>query len=147
MFAPKPKKFIKGIALSLKCILLMDNVTTHPPVKFILPNTTPILQSMDGQIISNFKKLYTTSPSHKWQCINLINKVWNGISNQTLKTAWQKFCPSCISDKSLTETAAVCDISFTWQEYWLGNQWWWWWWYAGAIRWTLSNLLICRTRK
>jgi len=51
----------------------MDKVPAHPPgladelmeeldfitVKFLPPTTTPLIQSMDQQVISNFKKLYT----------------------------------------------------------------------------------------
>ncbi|XP_064121715.1 tigger transposable element-derived protein 1-like [Macrobrachium nipponense] len=54
--------------LLLKCLLIMDNAPAHPPgldefkfitVKFLPPNTTPLIQPMDHQIILNFKKLYT----------------------------------------------------------------------------------------
>ncbi|XP_023213594.1 uncharacterized protein LOC111616408 [Centruroides sculpturatus] len=62
--------------LSLRCLLLMDNVPSHPPnleddldsehdfikIKFLPPNTTPLLQPMDQQVISNFKKLYIYYP-------------------------------------------------------------------------------------
>ena len=51
----------------------MDNTPAHPPgfeddlleefeflkVKFLPPSTTPILQLMDQQVISNFERLYT----------------------------------------------------------------------------------------
>jgi len=51
----------------------MDNASAHPPgladelmeeldfitVKFLPPNTTPLTQPIDQQVISNFKKLYT----------------------------------------------------------------------------------------
>ena len=30
-------------------------------VRFLLPNTTPLIQPMNQQVISNFKKLYTKS--------------------------------------------------------------------------------------
>jgi hypothetical protein len=54
-------------------MLLLDNAPGHPPgleedleaefnfikIKFLPVNTTSILQPMDQQVISNFKKLYT----------------------------------------------------------------------------------------
>ncbi|XP_068233545.1 tigger transposable element-derived protein 1-like [Palaemon carinicauda] len=59
--------------LPMKCLLVLDNAPAHPPglegyllaeysfikVLYLPPNTTPLLQPMDQQVISNFKKLYT----------------------------------------------------------------------------------------
>ena len=64
---------IKEKQLRLKFLLVMDIASAHPQnvdddllggldfinVKFLPPNMTPLLQSMDQQIISNFKQLYT----------------------------------------------------------------------------------------
>ncbi|PNF41338.1 hypothetical protein B7P43_G16757 [Cryptotermes secundus] len=61
--------------LPLHVLLVMINTPAHPPdlqddlleefkfikIQFLPPNTTPLLQPMDQQVISNFKKLYTIS--------------------------------------------------------------------------------------
>jgi hypothetical protein len=73
MFGPSVKSYLEEKNLPLKALLIMDNASTHPPnlqdyvlpefdfitVKFLPPNTTPLIQPMDQQVISNFKKLYT----------------------------------------------------------------------------------------
>jgi len=73
VFAPSVKKYLQENNLPLKCLLVMDNASAHPPgladelmedldfitVKFLPPNTTPLIQPMDQHVISNFKKLYT----------------------------------------------------------------------------------------
>ena len=72
-FGPQVKEYLKKKQLSLKCLPAMDNATAHPQdlnddlpdtfdfikVKFLPPNTTPLPQPMDQQVISNLKKLYT----------------------------------------------------------------------------------------
>uniref|UniRef100_UPI00358F4F24 tigger transposable element-derived protein 1-like n=1 Tax=Myxine glutinosa TaxID=7769 RepID=UPI00358F4F24 len=72
-FAPSVKAYLEEKNLPLKALLVMDNAPAHPPgleedleeeysfikVKFLPPNTTPLIQPMDQQVISNFKKLYT----------------------------------------------------------------------------------------
>jgi len=73
VFAPSVKKYLQENNLPLKCLLVMDNAPAYPPgladelmeeldfitLKFLPPNTTPLIQPMDQQVISNFKKLYT----------------------------------------------------------------------------------------
>ena len=105
-------------------------------VKFLPPNTTPLLQPMDQQVISNFKKLYTKELFSRcfqvtndteltlrdyWKdhfnilhCINLIDKAWNDVSTRTLKSAWKKVWPSCVPEREEFEgleadAAAVVD--------------------------------------
>ena len=72
-FGPQVKEYSKEKHLPLKFLPAMDNATAHPQdlnddlpdafdfikVKFLLPNTTPLPQPMDQQVISNLKKLYT----------------------------------------------------------------------------------------
>ncbi|XP_040286123.1 tigger transposable element-derived protein 1-like [Bufo bufo] len=115
VFAPTVRKYLSDNQLPERCLLLMDNAPAHPPalvddmdaeydfikVKFLPPNTTPLLQPMDQQVICNFKKLYTkalftrcfnvteeTSLTLKdfWKkhfnvvhCINLIDKAWEEV--------------------------------------------------------------------
>lgn len=150
VFAPSVKKYLEENNLPLRCLLLMDNAPAHPPgleedldmeydfikVKFLPPNTTPLLQPMDQQVISNFKKLYTKELFSRcfqvtndteltlrdyWKdhfnilhCINLIDKAWNDVSTRTLKSAWKKVWPSCVPEREEFEgleadAAAVVD--------------------------------------
>ena len=135
VFAPAVKRYLEENNLPLKCLLVMDNAPAHPPgleddlditydfinVKFLPPNTTPLLQPMDQQVISNFKKLYTkglftrcfqvTSDTDLtlrefWKdhfnilhCINLVDKAWNEVSHRTLRSAWKKLWPSCVAER------------------------------------------------
>lgn len=73
VFGPKVKKCLLEKNLPLKALLVVDNAHASPPgyeddlleefesikVKFLPPNTTPILPPMDQQVILNFEKLYT----------------------------------------------------------------------------------------
>ena len=72
-FGPAVKRYLLDNDLPLKALLLMDNAPAHPPglednlleefnfikVMFLPPNTTPVRQPMDQQVIANFKKRYT----------------------------------------------------------------------------------------
>ena len=67
IFAPSVNKYLLDKGLSLKCLLLPDNAHAHIPnleddvakenhfiqVYFFPPNTNPLLQPMDQQVISN----------------------------------------------------------------------------------------------
>ncbi|XP_069156566.1 tigger transposable element-derived protein 1-like [Procambarus clarkii] len=115
--------------LPLRALLVLDNAPAHPPemqddlfpenqfitIKFLPPNTTPLLQSMDKQVIANFKKLYmkallercvhvidTTGLTLKqfWKdhfnimgALRLIDKAWEGVSRRTLHSAWRNLWP------------------------------------------------------
>ncbi|GLV33476.1 hypothetical protein CBL_20213 [Carabus blaptoides fortunei] len=73
VFGPSVKSYFEKKSLPLKALLIMDNAPAHAPslqdymlpefdlitVKFLPSNTTPLIQPMDRQVISNFKKLYT----------------------------------------------------------------------------------------
>ncbi|XP_068237033.1 tigger transposable element-derived protein 1-like [Palaemon carinicauda] len=71
-FGRTVRKYLEEKRLPMKCLLVLDNTPAHPPgleeyllaeysfikVLYLLPNTTPLLQPMDQQVISNFKTLY-----------------------------------------------------------------------------------------
>ncbi|KAM4030834.1 tigger transposable element-derived protein 1-like [Anomaloglossus baeobatrachus] len=126
VFGPEVKKFLLERNLPLKVLLIMDNAPAHPPgleddlleefkfikVKFLPPNITPLLQPMNQQIISNFKKLYTKALFQRcfnvteatnltlrefWKnhfnivnCLKIIDKAWNGVTKRNLTSAWGK---------------------------------------------------------
>ena len=135
VFGTSVKKYLLENQLPLKCLLLMDNAPAHPPgledqlleefsfitVKFLPPNTTPLIQPMDQQVISNFKKLYTKALFQRcfevtndtqltlrefWKnhfsilnCISLIDKAWVEVSSRTMNSAWKKLWPECVLQK------------------------------------------------
>ncbi|XP_053643175.2 tigger transposable element-derived protein 1 [Cherax quadricarinatus] len=134
-FAPTVKNYLMEKKLDLKCLLVLDSAPGHPSdlaerlsrdmsfikVKFLPPNTTPLLQPMDQQVISNFKKLYTKAMFQKcfeetsdtrltlrefWEdhfsiliCVNLIGKAWEGVTKRTLNSAWKKLWPQCVEER------------------------------------------------
>ena len=126
VFSPAVKRYLQEKNLPLKCWLVLDNAPAHPPgfkedlleefkfikIQFFPPNTTPLIQPMDQQVISNFKKLYTKFLFHRcsditestnltlkefWKhyfdtvnCLQLIDKAWEAVTIRTLDSAWQK---------------------------------------------------------
>lgn len=93
-------------------------------VRFLFPNTTPLIQPIDQQVISNFKKLCTkalfercfqvTNDTNlnlrdfwKFHCINLIDTAWNNVSTHTLQSSWRRLWPGCVSDRNFTETETL----------------------------------------
>ena len=80
----------------MKCLLVMDNEPAHPPgleedlldeykfikIRFLPPNTMPLIQPMDQQVISNFKKIYIKFLFHR--CFNITES-----TNLTLKEFWK----------------------------------------------------------
>ncbi|XP_039623765.1 tigger transposable element-derived protein 1-like [Polypterus senegalus] len=132
VFGPSVKKYLHKNKLPLKVLLVLDNAPAHPPeleddlleefqfikVKFLPPSTTPLLQPMDQQVISNFKKLYTkalfqrcfevtenTSLTFRefWKdhfnilnCLSHIDKAWEEVSVRTLSSAWKKLWPQSV---------------------------------------------------
>ncbi|XP_068245377.1 tigger transposable element-derived protein 1-like [Palaemon carinicauda] len=128
-FSPGVKNYLEENDLPLKCLLVLDNAPAHPlgleniihphfsfiKVLYLLPNTTPLLQPMDQQVIANFKKLYTKHLFRRcfevtestqltlhefWmahfdivQCLKMINIAWNEVSRRTLNSSWKKLWP------------------------------------------------------
>ena len=133
VFGPVVKKYLQEHTLPLKCMLCLDNAPAHPPgleddildefkfikVLYLPPNTTPILQPMDQQVISNFKKLYTKQLFKQcfevtestnltlrefWRshfnivhCLKIIDQAWVGVTRRTLNSAWKKLWPDAVA--------------------------------------------------
>lgn len=119
----------------MKCLLILDNAPAHPPgleddildkfkfikVLYLLPNTTSILQPIDQQVISNFKKLYTKHLFKRcfkvtentnltlrefWKehyniviCLEIIDLAWQGVTRRTLNFSWRKLWPDTVSER------------------------------------------------
>ena len=135
VFGPTVKRYLQENNLPLKCLLCLDNAPAHPPgleddildeykfikVMYLPPNTTPILQPMDQQVISNFKKLYTkhlfkqcfnvTQSTNLtlrefWKshfnivhCLKIIDQAWEGVTRRTLNSAWKKLWPDAVAPR------------------------------------------------
>ncbi|KAM3936129.1 tigger transposable element-derived protein 1-like [Leptodactylus fuscus] len=95
-FGPTVKQYLLSNNLPLRALLLLDNAPGHPPalqddileefqfikVVFLPPNTTSILQPMDQQVRSNFKKLYTKHLFRR--CFDVTEN-----TNLTLRKFWK----------------------------------------------------------
>ncbi|GBM30944.1 Tigger transposable element-derived protein 1 [Araneus ventricosus] len=114
VFGPSVKKYLQENNLPMQALLVLDNAPAHPPnlilddileeLKFIKvlclpPNTTPILQPMDQQVISNFKKLYT---KHLFRCCFEVSEN----TNLTLREYWKdhfnivELCPESVAERT-----------------------------------------------
>ncbi|XP_051783372.1 tigger transposable element-derived protein 1-like isoform X1 [Erpetoichthys calabaricus] len=148
VFGPNVKKYLQENNLPLRALLVLDNAPAHPPnleddileefkfikVLYLPPNTTPILQPMDQQVISNFKKLFTKHLFHRcfevtdstnltlrefWKdhyniviCLRIIDLAWQGVTKRTLTSAWKKLWPEVVSEtdfERLEPEAAVVE--------------------------------------
>ncbi|XP_042229138.1 tigger transposable element-derived protein 1-like isoform X1 [Homarus americanus] len=135
VFCPSVKNYLTTNKLPLKALLLMDNAPGHDPelastlearfdfvkVLFLPPNTTSVMQPMDQNVISNFKKLYmkmmfrrcyqatTTDPdlslAQFWktqynilEAVKVIVSAWQEVSTQCLNSAWRALWPSAVHD-------------------------------------------------
>ena len=68
VFAPSVKKYLQDKKFPLKCLLVSDNTFAHPlslennlvyefnsiQVKYLSPNTSPLMQLMNQQVTANF---------------------------------------------------------------------------------------------
>ncbi|XP_068238457.1 tigger transposable element-derived protein 1-like [Palaemon carinicauda] len=121
----------------MKCLLVLDNAPAHPPslhegiaaqysfirIPYLPLNTTPLLQPMDQQGISKFKKLYTKYLFKRcfeiiestnltlrqfWKehfdvviCLKMIDQAWQEILRPTLNSAWKKLWHDAVSARDL----------------------------------------------
>ncbi|GCC36385.1 hypothetical protein chiPu_0014879 [Chiloscyllium punctatum] len=138
-FASSVKAYLEEKNLPLKSHLVMDNTPVHPSglgedlvgeysfikVKFLPPSTTPLIQPMDQQVISNFKKLYTKAMFQRcfevtneteltlrefWKdhynilhCLRIIDKAWREVSLRTMNSAWKKLWPECVAGRDFED--------------------------------------------
>ncbi|GIY36369.1 hypothetical protein CDAR_210121 [Caerostris darwini] len=139
VFGPTVKKYLQENNLPVQALLILDNAPAHPPnleddileelkfikVLYLSPNTTPILQPMDQQVISNFKKLYTKHLFRRcfevtestnltlrefWKdhfniaiCLQIIDQAWLGVTTKTLTSAWKKLWPEAVAERIYEE--------------------------------------------
>ena len=88
---------------------------------FLPHNTTPLLQSMDQQVISNLKKLHTRplfrkcfevtndtqiklrafrrDPFTILNFLTLIDIVWTQVTHRSLNSAWKKLWPDSVAEQ------------------------------------------------
>ncbi|GBO43886.1 Tigger transposable element-derived protein 1 [Araneus ventricosus] len=136
VFGPSVKKYLQENNLPMQALLVLDNAPAHPPnledgileefkfinVLYLLPNTTPILQPMHQQVISNFKKLYIKHLFRRcfevtentnftlreyWKdhfnivvCLRMIDKAWLSVTTRTLTSAWKKLWPESVAERT-----------------------------------------------
>ncbi|KII70500.1 Tigger transposable element-derived protein 1 [Thelohanellus kitauei] len=139
VFGPSVKKYLQEKNLPVQALLILDNSPAHPPnlqddileefkfikVLYLPPNTTPIMQPMDQQGISNFKKLYTRHLFRRyievtdntnltlrefWKdhfniaiCLKIIDQAWLGVTTRTLTSAWKKLWPEAVAERIYEE--------------------------------------------
>ncbi|XP_069187057.1 tigger transposable element-derived protein 1-like [Procambarus clarkii] len=129
------RKYLEEKQLPLKALLVLDNAPAHPPqmrdklypenqfitIKFLPPNTTPLLQPMDQKVIANFKKLYMKALLERcvdvtdntgltlkefWKnhfnilgALRLIDKAWEGVTRRALNSAWRNLWPEGVPER------------------------------------------------
>ena len=132
-FGPLVKEYLDEKQLPLRCFLVMDNATVHSQdldddlpgefdsnnVKILATSTTPLLQPISHQVISNFIWFYARSIFRKcldvandaqltlgeyWKdhftilnCLTLIDDALNQITCRTLNSAWKKLWPDSVA--------------------------------------------------
>nr|XP_061806456.1 tigger transposable element-derived protein 1-like [Nerophis lumbriciformis] len=130
VFAPSVAEYLVEKNLPLKALLVLDAALAQPTslgedwctdqdfiaVKFLPPNTTPLLQPMDQHLISNFKKLYTKALFQQcfevtmetnltlrefWKdhfnilhCLTVLEKAWDQVTKSTVQSSWRKLWPA-----------------------------------------------------
>ncbi|XP_068180499.1 tigger transposable element-derived protein 1-like isoform X2 [Antennarius striatus] len=137
VFGPAVKRYLEENDLPFKCLLVLDNAPAHPPgleddvleefsfikVLYLPSNTTSILQPMDQELISNFKKLYTKHLFKRcfeitentqltlrefWKqhfnivdCLEMIDTAWQEVTMHNLNAAWRKLWPDAVTPPNM----------------------------------------------
>ncbi|XP_061126126.1 tigger transposable element-derived protein 1-like [Syngnathus typhle] len=130
VFAPSVAEYLTEKNLPLKALLVLDASLAQPTglgedwssehdfiaVRFLPPNTAPLLQPMDQQLISNFKKLYTKALFQRcfevtmetnltlrefWKdhfnilhCLTVLEKAWQQVTKRMVQSSWRKLWPA-----------------------------------------------------
>ena len=106
-------------------------------MKFLPPNTTPLIQPVDQQVILDFKKLYTKTLFQRcsevtsdteltlrdfWKhhfnilhCLTLVDKAWHQVTYRTTNSAWRKLWSECVAGRDFEgfdneDSAVINDI-------------------------------------
>lgn len=136
-FIPEVENYCKKQKIQFKVLLILDNAPGHPKIienenpnvkiKFLPPNTTPLLQPMDQGVIAAFKKHYlretfqqaikaidedeTLTLKKFWKDYNIckaiknIDKAWNETTSKTIRNSWKKLCPHMFDEGENVQTA------------------------------------------
>ncbi|XP_026464559.1 tigger transposable element-derived protein 1-like [Ctenocephalides felis] len=139
VFGPSVKKYLLENNLPVQALLVLDNGRAHLSnleddlqidYKFIEffylpPNTSPILQPFNKQVIFNFKMLYIKHILRRcfdvtdntnltlrefWKnhfniviCLKIINQAWQDVTTRTLTSAWKKLWPEIVGEMAFEE--------------------------------------------
>ncbi|XP_067134499.1 jerky protein homolog-like [Centruroides vittatus] len=137
-FVPSVRKFLRGLSLDRKALLLLDNCPVHPPadnlvsddgkikVMYLLKNTTALIQPLDQGIISAFKTNYRREMMKSllasdidvnifsFKKMNLkdvsysIGLAWQAITSETIRNCWKKL-NECNNQVDLDQTTTHSD--------------------------------------
>ncbi|KFM77792.1 Tigger transposable element-derived protein 1, partial [Stegodyphus mimosarum] len=146
VFGLSVKKYLQENNLPMQALLVLDNAPAHPlnleddlfeefkfiKILYLPPNTTPILQTMDQQVISDFKKLYTKHIFRRyfevtentnltlrefWKdhfnimlCLRIIDQAWPGVTTSTLTSAWKKLWPEAVAERAFEGLAPEVSV-------------------------------------
>ncbi|XP_064086094.1 tigger transposable element-derived protein 1-like [Macrobrachium nipponense] len=125
-FIPQVRLYLADLDMEFKVLLIMDNAGDHTlnlyhkgvQLKFLPPNTTSLLQTMDQGMIHAFKAFYTrNSLQHLvdamdhdseftlkayWRnftiatCLSVIDRLLKDMKKETLNACWSKFWLDCV---------------------------------------------------
>ena len=132
VFGTSVKKYLQANKPPLRALLVMNKAPgleddlleelSFKTVKFLPPNTTPLLPPMDQQVIFNFENLYmkvlfqkcfeVTSgtqlilrqvwedPFNILHCVPLLDEAWCIVSYKTVNSAWKQLWPEAVTPRN-----------------------------------------------